>query len=151
MIPTFRDLGGRFAKANHALLEIRRDEIRGEARRLTGLAQVEAPMKTGEFASNIRYRTHVAGNSVGFSVSAPFPLSAFIIKGTKPHRIPKDRRPPGKPLAFDVGGQTVFAYSVNHPGTKANPFIGRAYRRWLPGGRAMLRRISTRYIVELMR
>jgi len=29
-------------------------------------------------------------------------------------------------LAFKIGGKLIFRHSVNHPGTKANPFIDRA-------------------------
>jgi len=150
MVPSFRDLRGRWAKANGKLLEIRRDLIRDQARRMTGLAQEEAPKRSGDFAKGIRFRTFVAAEAVGFTLSAPSPLVEFITKGTKPHPIPKPPRPPGKPLAFEVGGETVIVYGVEHPGTKPNPFIGRAYRRWLPGARDMLNLISSRFIRELM-
>ena len=37
--------------------------------------------------------------------------------GTQPHPIS------GDPLAFTVDGETVFAQTVDHPGTKAQPFM----------------------------
>ena len=44
----------------------------------------------------------------------------FVEFGTPPHIIrPKN----GKALKFKVAGTTVFATSVNHPGTRPNPFI----------------------------
>lgn len=43
--------------------------------------------------------------------------------GTQPHVIePKN----GRALAFSMNGQTVIVKRVNHPGTKANPYITRA-------------------------
>lgn len=49
----------------------------------------------------------------------------MVNDGTRPHVI----RPRAKQvLRFQVGGRTVFAKVVNHPGTKPNPFLDRALR-----------------------
>jgi len=149
--PTFRDISGRYVKASDGLLESKRTEMRREGRRFVELAREEAPKKTGRFADGIRFRTFIKGESVGFAVTTPQPLGRFITLGTKKHFIPKDIRPPGKPLAFNwakgpKGPGMYFFYRVLHPGTKPNKFMGRAYRRWLPGARSMLKRISTRFV-----
>ena len=48
------------------------------------------------------------------------PYATFVHNGTKPHPIyPKKA---GGVLVFQIGGKTVFARKVNHPGTKAQPF-----------------------------
>lgn len=40
--------------------------------------------------------------------------------GARPHVIRPRRK---QALKFDMGGNTVFAKKVNHPGNKANPFL----------------------------
>jgi hypothetical protein len=47
--------------------------------------------------------------------------SLYVEMGTKPHKIvPKSQ---GGVLVFTVGGKKVYARSVNHPGTKPQPFM----------------------------
>lgn len=154
--PTFRELNGRFTRGNKELLENRRDLVRRQGRRMKDFLKTEAPKRTGKFASNIRFRTFVEQQAVGFRIYMPEPLATFIQKGTRAHTItPRN----AKVLRFVVGGgglalpfggahasNVVFATRVRHPGTRPNRFIGRASRRWLPGARADLRRVGTRYI-----
>jgi hypothetical protein len=47
----------------------------------------------------------------------------FIDEGTKPHVI---RAKHARALAFTVGGARLFRRVVNHPGTKARPFVAPA-------------------------
>ena len=159
VVPSFRELNGRFARANEGLLEGRRDLMRVQGRRFKELAQQEAPSRTGEFKGNIRFRTFVQAEALGFTVSSPEPLSTFIQKGTVAHEIvPRF----AKVLRFTVGAagaagafgglfaqQVVFTQRVSHPGTKANPFMGRAMRRWIPGARRDLRRIGLNWVRTL--
>ena len=142
--PTFREINGRFVAANKVLLETRRDEVRQLAVRMVDLQQQEAPKDKGDFARNIRYRTFVQGDKVGFTTSSPQPLGKFIVGGTKAHEI----RPRGQgyPLRWESGGQVFYAYRVWHPGTKPNDYVSRAADRWEPESRQALARISTRYI-----
>ena len=147
-IPTFREIGGRFAAANKDLLESRRDEMRLLGGRARDIWQEEAPKKTGEFARNIRFRTFVRGDRVGFTLSTPQPLKRWITEGTRPHVIVP--RGQGYPLRFEVNGRTVFAYRVNHPGTKPHPFDERAAASFEPEAQQALRRISTRYIAKIV-
>lgn len=146
-VPTFRDLQGRFAKAEDALLDIRRDELRQFGRRVVSVMQAEAPKKTGQFASGIRFRTTQEGDAVSLSVSSPQPLGKWIVQGTKPHVITP--RGQGYPLRFTVGGTTVFAYRVQHPGTKPNNYPKRAVDQLRPEMSRVLSRISTRFIAKL--
>lgn len=46
--------------------------------------------------------------------------SLFVHEGTPPHDI---YAKPGGVLAFQVGGETIFASQVHHPGTKPVPFL----------------------------
>ena len=52
--------------------------------------------------------------------------SLFVHEGTRPHRIVPRRR--GGVLRFQVGGRTVYARAVNHPGNRADKFLTRALR-----------------------
>jgi hypothetical protein len=145
--PTFRDILGRFTRANRDLLESRRSLVQDEGRRFVALAQGEAPSRTGKFSRGIRFRTYVSANEMGFTVSLPQPLGGWILHGTSPHVI---RARGGRPLAFfwqkgPRGAGTYFFMSVNHPGTKPNPFMDRALSRWQPGARTSLNRIATRW------
>lgn len=47
----------------------------------------------------------------------------YELEGTPPHVIRPRRR---KALRFVVGGHVIYARHVNHPGTRANPFLTRA-------------------------
>lgn len=51
--------------------------------------------------------------------------AGFVNDGTRPHQIrPKN----ASVLRFTVGGRVVYAKVVNHPGTRARPFLDRALR-----------------------
>jgi hypothetical protein len=47
----------------------------------------------------------------------------MVNDGTRPHVI---KPVTAKALRFKVGGRTVFARLVHHPGTRARPFLDRA-------------------------
>jgi hypothetical protein len=140
--PTFRALNGRLAKANKRLFESRRDGMRDQGRRYVEFAREEAPEDTGAFKKGIGFRTFISGNTAGFRVHMPQPLGNFIVKGTKPHPIPKVEKK-GRYLWWEGAEHPV--KRVRHPGTKANKFAGRAFRRWFPGARKWLTTVSTRY------
>lgn len=61
-------------------------------------------------------------NPVGI-VMVDHPAANFVMEGTKPHVI---RPKGGGTLRFTVGSNVVYAKVVNHPGTKANPFLWKA-------------------------
>lgn len=78
----------------------------------------EVPIKTGQL------RRSIVMDYAPISVSI-YPTVNYAIGlnfGTKPHTIlPRAK----KVLRFKSGGGWVFATRVNHPGTKANPFVER--------------------------
>lgn len=47
----------------------------------------------------------------------------MVNDGTRPHII---RPRQAKALKFKIGGRTVYAKVVHHPGTRANPFLDKA-------------------------
>ena len=74
------------------------------------------------------------GIQLRFTSSAPY--AGYVENGTVPHRIE-----PRTALAlhWQTNGADVFARYVNHPGTKANPFVKRAIEATKPLMQKMLR------------
>lgn len=58
-------------------------------------------------------------------VGSDLEYAGFVNDGTSPHII-RPRR--AQVLRFNVGGRTVYAKVVHHPGTRARPFLDRALR-----------------------
>jgi hypothetical protein len=139
--PTTRELVRRVIAANDGMERDRRAMLKGQGRRFVSFAQDEAPKRTGVFASKIFYRTFSRGDVEELNVFTPQPLGKWITEGTRPHVI-RVKRARFLRFYWPKVGRVVYFKSVNHPGTKANPFLSRAYRRWLPGARADLRLIA---------
>lgn len=102
---------------------------KGKAGRVAAEARRRAPVKTGALRASIRVaqsRDVLGRYAVGYDVSASVPYALFVHEGTAPHII-RPRRAGGL-LRFQVGGQTVFAREVKHPGTRPNPFLADALR-----------------------
>lgn len=91
--------------------------------RIAAIAEAEAPGSMGDF---VEWRVDEAPRGLQGVVTCDHPAVLFVLKGTRPHLI-RPRR--AKALKFDVGGSTVFAKLVRHPGTDANDFMGRALRQ----------------------
>ena len=149
--PTFRDMKGRFAKANTSLLNARRQEMKSLGRKHKDALKRFAPRDTGKFAAGIRFQTFQRGDSIGFTVSTPQPLGTWLRPpGTKPHTI--NPRRPGGMLRFTVNGVEVFARSVKHPGYKPpNDFVKEATESMQTERLRALRRMSTRYIEQVIK
>ena len=82
-------------------------------------AKQNAPYKTGELRGSIGYR--ISGPPLSVEVYADAPHALAVHEGTAPHVITPNT---ARILAFPVkGGGKVFTSRVNHPGTKANPFL----------------------------
>jgi hypothetical protein len=85
-----------------------------------------APVDTGRLRSSIRAeppRIFTFRGSV--TIGSDLEYAAMVNDGTRPHII-RPRR--ARVLRFQVGGRTVYAREVHHPGTRANPFLDRALR-----------------------
>lgn len=79
--------------------------------------RAEAPVRSGKLRDAIRSINEPMKVRVG-----PFGVeyNQFVVEGTKAHEIkPKN----ASVLAFKIGGRTVYAKSVKHPGTAANPYM----------------------------
>jgi hypothetical protein len=108
---------------------------RGLAGRVATKARQIVPVKTGTLRGSIRVeqnRSTLGRYESGYGVLAAAKYARFVHDGTKPHTIVPVR---ATVLAFNVGGATVFTRLVNHPGTKAQPFLLDAARVVVGGGR----------------
>jgi hypothetical protein len=96
-------------KASVSLVQLKTEQVAMRARLL-------AP---GTMKQKIHVIPAVGLNPIGIVVS-DHPATTYVLHGTKPHVIRPRAR---KMLRFEVGGRTVFARVVHHPGTKANNFL----------------------------
>lgn len=114
------------AALSRSLSRASRSELEIAARQVMNRAKVLAPVDTGRLRASIRIESR---RSLGFrtiyTVGSDVEYAAFVNDGTRPHVI-RPRR--AQVLRFNVGGQVVFARVVNHPGTRARPFLDRALR-----------------------
>ena len=108
--PTFRDLQGRFARAEKELLEARRAAMRALGRRFAGLAQAEAPGGAGHTVANqVGFQTFVEGGAVGF-LARLGQIARWHVSGTGLYG-PRRRviRPThAQALHFFIGGREFF-------------------------------------------
>jgi HK97 gp10 family phage protein len=81
--------------------------------------------RSGALTASIDSKLLVSGADVAMGeMTAKAPYASYVEGGTEPHVIlPKN----GQFLKFTIGGRTVFARKVNHPGTKPHPFMGPAF------------------------
>ncbi|ADD81130.1 gp25 [Rhodococcus phage ReqiPine5] len=95
-------------------------------RQIAAQAKMNVPVKTGNLGRSIQEDPIKATGpfSVSGGVTANTNYAASVHDGTRPHVIrPKAGK---KALKFNVGGRTVFAKKVNHPGTRPRPFLKNA-------------------------
>ncbi|MFD8667079.1 HK97 gp10 family phage protein [Streptomyces microflavus] len=105
-----RVLGGMSDDVKRAV-ERTRIDVQNEARR-------RAPVDTGRLRSSIVSRAEGAGRSLGYVVGTNVNYAAAVEYGTAPHVIvPKN----GKALYWPGARHPVAR--VNHPGTRAQPFL----------------------------
>lgn len=91
------------------------------------MAEMESrtPVKTGALRQSLAIK--VETNKVIIGPNTPY--AGFVEFGTKPHVI-RPKRPDGV-LVFTINGTKVFTKKVNHPGTKAQPYVVPAFEAWM--------------------
>ena len=104
--------------------EASRRELRVAERQVVNRAKILCPVDTG------RLRASIKSKRSGFFTLRPkatvysnVAYAGFVNDGTRPHII-RPRR--AKALRFRMNGRIVYAQVVNHPGTRARPFLDRA-------------------------
>ncbi len=112
-------------EATQRLLELAGNEIAAEAQNLV-------PVRTGKLRQSIA----VTSGPLRVTVAATAPYGGFVEYGTGtrgefPTGMYTIRPKNARLLRFKVGGQTVFARSVQHPGIRPQPYIRPAAQRWV--------------------
>jgi HK97 gp10 family phage protein len=102
---------GRMSDDVKRAVERTRIDVQNEARR-------RAPVDTGRLRSSIVSRSEGSGRSVGYAVGTNVNYAAAVEYGTAPHVI----KPRYKQALYWPGAAHPVA-QVNHPGTKAQPFL----------------------------
>lgn len=103
-------------------------------RRLKTLAfrqRLDAPKRTGRMASKIEYRHMTsdpgrfleAASGVQPGIRGQWGYADYVSMGTRPHIILPRR--PAYALRFVIAGRVIYAQRVQHPGTRANPYLTR--------------------------
>lgn len=96
------------------------------ARQVVNRARVLAPVRTGRLRASIRSeRRGFFGLRLRWTVGSDVEYASMVNDGTRPHIIRPVRK---QALKFRIGGRTVFATVVHHPGTRPRPFLDRALR-----------------------
>jgi len=110
--------------------EILQRRMRSIIRQVAADARTNAPVDTGRMAQAIKEDPIVSESpfKVVGGVTSHAPYSIYVHQGTAPHVI---RPRNASALRFKAGGETIFATSVNHPGTRARPFLTNAVARVL--------------------
>lgn len=121
------------ADLNRTIRGASRRELEIVSRQVMNRAKILAPVDTGRLRASIRIesRRTFSLRSV-YTIGSDVSYAAMVHDGTRPHQI-RPKRAGGR-LRFVVGGRVVFARVVNHPGTKARPFLDDAVRQ-IAGGR----------------
>lgn len=94
-------------------------------RRIATQAKQNVPVRTGNLGRSIEPDpiTFAGPFRVETGVTAHANYARYVHDGTAPHVI---RPRQARALRFQMGSRTVFAASVNHPGTRARPFLRNA-------------------------
>jgi HK97 gp10 family phage protein len=100
--------------------------------RILNRAKILCPVDTGNLRGSLQMKITKKGDLVIGSVTTNVNYARFVHDGTGPHKIYPRKR--GGVLAFPVprSGRIVFARYVNHPGTRARPFLRRAIEEIAP-------------------
>lgn len=105
-------------------------EVTRITRRVLNRAKVLAPVDTGRLRSSGRMDIRVTNVGPTGSVRFPVSYAQFVHEGTRAHVIRARRK---KALKFvGRGGAVVIRRQVNHPGTRARPFLEQALQEIAP-------------------
>jgi hypothetical protein len=100
-------------------------DMERRVRRVEAEARRRAPGSMGDGNNlTVQIRSGPGGDFQGV-INSRHPATLYVIGGTRPHVIRPVR---ARALKFTVGGSTVYAKIVMHPGTQPNNFLRDALR-----------------------
>lgn len=100
-------------------------DMERRVRRVEAEVRRRAPGSMGEGNNiTVQIRTGPGGDFQGV-INSRHPASLYVLGGTRPHVIRPVR---ARALRFTMGGRTVYAKVVMHPGTQPNRFLQEALR-----------------------
>jgi len=97
-------------------------------RRIARAEERARQLAPGSMSRQITSRITRERDEITGYVISNHPATIYVVSGTRPHVIRPVR---AQALRFQVGGRTVFAKIVYHPGTRANNFLLDALREAL--------------------
>jgi len=98
-------------------------------KRMTNDLKLAAPVDTGDLRRKTGAEVvSTTKNRITATAVIDVDYAVFVTQGTRFHTIRPKRA--GGVLVFKVGGVTVFAKKVNHPGNDPNPFFDKVVKRW---------------------
>jgi hypothetical protein len=100
--------------------EVAAIRIRRTTRRILNRSTILCPVDTGRLRASGRMDMGMGPKGPKGTVSYPVQYAAAVHDGSSPHVI-KARK--AKVLRFRVGGRTVYARQVMHPGSAGRPFL----------------------------
>lgn len=106
---------------------VRREDVLDQvSNELLGDQLAHVPVRSGNLRGTLHVQTRPGWRKIGTDhMAAEYDI--FVEFGTKPHVI---EAPAGGVLAFRMNGQLIMTKRVNHPGTRAQPFVANSMRRW---------------------
>ena len=118
-------LAEEFDDIDDALERKAAEAMRDVVLRIEGAAKERANVESGNMRSQIRGTIlPVLGDVIIGVVGVPVDYAKWVHEGTGPHTITAENGV----LAFEAGGEMVFAREVQHPGYEGNPFLDEAIR-----------------------
>jgi hypothetical protein len=100
-------------------------DMERRVRRVEAEARRRAPGSMGQGNNiTVAIRSGPGGDFQGV-INSRHPASLYVLGGTRPHVIRPVR---ARALRFDMGGRTVYAKVVMHPGTQPNRFLQESLR-----------------------
>jgi hypothetical protein len=90
--------------------------------------QAIVPVDTGNLKMSIKVVVMSRGRLEIGPDTLMAPYAWDVEYGTKPHVI---EAKPGKVLRFQAGGKVIYTRKVNHPGTRAQPYVRPVVQNWV--------------------